>query len=90
MGHPDRLPINRGDYPYIPPDGGDEPKRVRLQNGTGAYEDARGNHWKYARVNNIAGNCEHWDVTAPNGHYANIKPDGMYHHGPDPKEVFGQ
>lgn len=88
MTHPvDKLPVRLGRWAYVPPEG-DTPKRVRLADGTGAYEDYRGNHWKWGRINNSAGICAHWDVVAPDNRHTNIRPDGTHHHGLDPAEIF--
>lgn len=88
VGHPlDKLPVGKGPWRYVSPDEGGA-RRVRLDDGTGAFEDNRGNYWKWGRVNNSAGICEHWDVVAPSGRHTNIKPDGTHHHGRAPEEFF--
>ena len=84
VADPGRLPLRQGSYAYVPPTG-DEPVKAQ---GEGGFVDHKDNVWKWARRNNQAGFCEHWDVEHPNGKHSNITPEGDVHHRTPYDECF--
>lgn len=55
---------------------------------TKGWLDKNGNIWEWARANNEAGICEHWDVQHGDGRHSNIDPTGEVHHGEPCDEYF--
>ncbi len=79
----ERLP-KVGAFRYVSPEGdGRSPKRIR---GNG-FVDVQESQWEWSDGVK-PGQCDHWDVTHPDGTHSNIRPEGTKHHGSVNEKFF--